>query len=233
MQLQPTDIHLWSTDLTRVVDETKLAFLSPEEHDRANRFHFPLHRHRFIAARITLRYLLSLYLDSPPDKIVFSYSEYKKPYLATHPHLFFNIAHSHDIALYAFTLNHTIGVDIEKIREHYEEAIAKRYFSPYEYQSLMQLPKEAKAMAFYRLWSRKEALTKAIGKGLHIPLSNFSVSINENVETINLENDTWTLVSLPLYSDYQSAIASNQSIKNISYWHIIDQQPKLIKVYPF
>ncbi|TAK73819.1 MAG: 4'-phosphopantetheinyl transferase superfamily protein [Gammaproteobacteria bacterium] len=234
MQLAQHDIHLWSADLTLVLDEKKRLFLSPDEHERANRFHFPLHRQRFIVARNTLRLLLSLYLSIPPQDIVFSYGKHHKPYLSTHPHLQFNLAHSHDVAVYAFTLDQAIGVDIEKIQNRYETNVAQRYFSPTEYQALLQLPEKERIMGFYRLWSRKEALIKAIGKGLSLPLSSFSVSVNAELEAVNLENNQWSLVSLPLlHPGYELAIASQQLIKMISYWHFVAQQPKLDKTYRF
>lgn len=227
MRLEPNEIHVWSSDLTIPPKqaEKKLALLSSNECERAKRFRFPIHGRRFIAARSTLRHILSLYLNISPNEIEFGYAEHKKPYLhipnlpiPNNPRLQFNLAHSHDIAIYAFTLSYAVGIDIEKIKETYDPAVAERFFSPHEFKDLMKLPSKDRITTFYRIWSRKEAVIKAVGKGLSIPLSTFSVSSNDVSETITIEHEAWSLIPLSIHPDYQSALASNQIVKKISYW---------------
>jgi 4'-phosphopantetheinyl transferase len=234
MQLEAREVHVWSTDLTITPEQEseKLKLLSSDEGERARQFHFATHRQRFIAARSMLRQIISLYLAIAPQEFVFSYTEHHKPHLLVpdHSRLHFNVAHSHNMAAYAFTLDHAVGIDIEKTGLDYKEDVAKRFFSQREYKELMKLSEKEQIVGFYRLWSRKEAVIKAVGKGLSIPLSSFSVSIDSNVETIRLENENWNLLSLSIHPDYQSALASHQVIKTISYWHFFDHQPLLEKV---
>jgi 4'-phosphopantetheinyl transferase len=94
------EVHLWSTSLvlSSTQESQLLALLSPDEVAKANRFYFPIHRHRYIVARGVLRCLLSRYLQHPPEQIVFSYLQHGKPY-TTNIDLQFNISHSHDIAV--------------------------------------------------------------------------------------------------------------------------------------
>ena len=234
MQLNANDVHIWSIDLSIISKQENqtLALLSADETARAHRFHFPIHRERFVLARSALRQILSLYLNIAPNKIEFFYTEYKKPYLNTSETipLQFNLAHSHEMAVYAFTLNHAVGIDIEKMKEDYDAAVAKRYFSHQENEHLNQLPNRDKIIGFYRLWARKEAVIKAAGKGLFIPLSSFSVSVEDKRETIVLENEKWTLLSLDIHPAYQTALASNQNIKSIWYWRFFNQTPTLEKI---
>lgn len=237
MQLNANEIHVWATSLTITAAEEreKRAVLSPDECERADRFHFPIHRQRFIAARYALRQLLSFYLPTPPQDIIFAYHQHEKPYISSpNPNaLQFNLAHSHDIAVYAFTLQHAVGIDIEKIQDSYDIDLAKRFFSPQENIALQQLTPEESIIAFYRLWARKEAIIKAIGKGLVLPLHSFTVSADDSIETIALEGDNWSLLPLSFESDYQAALASNQVIKKVSYWKIFDQKPQLVKTLSF
>lgn len=222
MQLNANVIHVWTVDLKGTPNwlDNEIKFLSEDELLRANRYRFEVHRNRFIASRSRLRQILSWYVDITPENLTFAYKEHKKPILSEPTsHLSFNISHSEDIALLAVTLNHAIGIDIEKNQSTYNEAVAKRYFSSIEYAELMQLEETKRAAAFYRLWSRKEAIVKATGKGLSIPLSSFTVSINDIEEQIQLENETWSLVPLLLYDDYQSALATNQLIKEILFFN--------------
>jgi 4'-phosphopantetheinyl transferase len=232
MQLNPNDVHVWSIDLMTQPEQEKelLALLNPDEIARAERFRVALPRQRFITARGTLRRILSLYLNMPPQNITLAYNEYKKPYLLPlNLSLQFNLAHSHDKAVYALGLHHAIGIDIEKIRQTYNTAIAKRYFSPKENAALINLSKNEAKMGFYRLWSRKEALVKAIGKGLSFPFAAFSVAASDVSETIVLEDKIWTLLPLFIHPEYACALATHQIVKTVSYWHLTGNGHKIIK----
>jgi 4'-phosphopantetheinyl transferase len=231
MQLNQHEVHVWSADLTLSPEQEKikLTLLSKDEFERAKRFHFPIHQRRFIAARSTLREILSLYTHVAPQTIVFAYNEHHKPYLAVpdNTQINFNLAHSENIAVFALMLNSAVGIDIEKIQLDDKSALAKRFFTLQENQDLMQLPDQEKIPGFYQLWSRKEVLIKAIGKGLSIPLSSFSLSVNHPHETILLEGERWSVRSLSIHPDFQAALASNQFINTISYWRFFNHKPKL------
>lgn len=222
LTLQPHEVNLWCASLALTagqIDALKIV-LHPDEIQRADRFRFPIHRQRFIAARGILRYILSYYLDSEPQDIEFAYHHRGKPYLIN-TDVQFNLSHSHDMAVYAVTLHHAIGIDIERISDKFEEAVAKRYFSSEEYKQLMALPIERRLSAFYLIWSRKEAIIKAIGEGLSFPLSSFSVSIDEMKEDLTVDfngKSQWHLEGFLINPEYQSAFATQQQVEKIVYW---------------
>lgn len=226
MDIENKQIHVWSFNLSLTDSQInkRYALLTLEERARADQFHQSIHRQRFIAARSQLRLLLSGYVNVPPEKIIFGYTKYKKPYLLAPEDqaLRFNLSHSHDMAIYAITLNADIGVDIEKSQSTYEHAIAKRYFSQREYHALLQIPITYRPEGFYRLWARKEALVKAIGQGLSLSLSSFSVSPYPVDETIVFCDQNWSIVSLSIHADYQAALATNQAISKESIRYFLD-----------
>lgn len=234
MQLEENEVHIWSANLMTTAEEEAQQglLLTPDERERSECFHFPIHKKRFTAARATLRQILSVYLSLPASDIRFAYTEHEKPHLGMTDSnsLEFNLSHSGDLAIYAFTLNHAVGIDIEKMKDTYQQTVAERYFSARENADLLSLPLEERVLGFYRVWSRKEAMIKAVGKGLHLPLASFSVSVHGHQEVIKLENEAWTLLSLPLHPSYASALACSQTIKKISYWRFFNQSPKLDKV---
>lgn len=220
--LNSHEIHLWRTALTVAADREKelLSFLNQDELNRAQRFHFPKHRQHFIVARGMLRQLLSVYLDQPAREIHFSYTEHGKPYLADHP-LQFNLSHSDEMAVYIFTQNALVGIDIEKVTVESKADVAERYFSQTEYQQFLALPLIEQARAFYRIWACKEALIKAIGDGLAFSLSGFSVPVAESYEqqTVRInEQSIWYLQRFMAHPDYESAWVSQQPITKIAYW---------------
>jgi 4'-phosphopantetheinyl transferase len=222
-------VHIWraSTAISAQEEHDFTTVLSADEMQRADRFYFPIHRRRYIAARGMLRHILEYYLGIPAAKIAFLYSELKKPYLAD-TDLQFNVSHSHDAAVFAFTREFPLGVDIEKIEPTFKESVAERYFSTHEFAQLMRLPKEAQIPGFYRIWSRKEALVKALGSGLHFPLKLFSVALHDQVEQLPFEQGgyaLWHLESFVAYPDYQSAFATPQPVERVLYWDWTPQGP--------
>lgn len=225
MALTSHEIHIWPIALTLSPEkiEQALCLLDEEESQRAQRFHSPLHRQRFIAAHAALRRILATYLPETAEKIEFSYTDYGKPYLAHETALQFNLSHSHEMAVVACTWDAAVGVDIEKVEATYRPDVAKRFFSPEENAALNQLQGEDQLNAFYRLWARKEALIKAVGQGLSLPLSTFSVASVDKEETVQLENETWSLIPLTIHTHYQAALASNQPIKKLSYCQLNEQ----------
>jgi 4'-phosphopantetheinyl transferase len=154
--------------------------LSSDERRRKEAYHLERHKELFTLGRGLLRILLGRYLDRSPSSIKIEYSPYGKPYLQNifRLGLSFNLAHSSDLAVYAFGLDRQIGVDVECVRELPDaQSIARRFFTEEEYRDLQALPEDTRLTGFYNCWTRKEAYLKAIGKGLSVPLQAFRVSL--------------------------------------------------------
>jgi 4'-phosphopantetheinyl transferase len=183
--LPPEEIHVWRIEL-EACDARRREFecwLSPEERSRASRFVFDRDRARFIACRGSLRALLARYLSAGPNKIAFRYANHGKPSLqpSPDPPLFFNISHSGELALIALRRSGELGVDVEQLRPIEEaEAIARRYFTPREHAALAGLPAEEQIAAFFRCWTRKEAMLKATGEGIGVSLNAVEVSLAQH-----------------------------------------------------
>jgi 4'-phosphopantetheinyl transferase len=148
------EIHVWQTRLDIPLSDVSRLHetLTVDERDRADRFYFEKHRRRFIAGRGTLRTIISRYLGVPPDSIRFIYNDKRKPALVE-PKVNgfeFNVSHSDELALYAFALGVPIGVDVEVIRPVSDmEAIAKRFFSPLEFEMFQRMSHESRPEAFF------------------------------------------------------------------------------------
>ena len=183
LALHADEVHVWRAGLD--VDPARLRCwretLSTEELARAERFHSPLHRDRYTAGRGILRSLLARYLGAPAGDFRFCVNAHGKPALdfgGGSVELHFNLTHSHNVALFAFTLSGEVGVDVEYIRpSHREMDLAERFFSPQEVDVLRTLPKSSQREMFFHCWTRKEAYIKARGAGLSINLASFTVSL--------------------------------------------------------
>jgi 4'-phosphopantetheinyl transferase len=187
--LQPDEVHVWVADLDASAAEIDAyrRLLAADECERAGRLRFEQLRVRFVAGRGILRRLLGRYLQVAPGEVGFVYGPHGKPALAAplglashgmRPSLAFNLAHSHNIAVYALAQAGRIGVDVEQMREVIErEQIVERFFSAHERQALAELPPVQREEAFFLCWTRKEAYLKALGAGMSFPLDRFSVSL--------------------------------------------------------
>lgn len=232
MNLSKNEVHIWSTPLSMGMDELAVAnaLLSPDEAARAARFQLPVHRDRFIIAHSWLRNVLSLYLDQSPSAIAYHFTTHKKPYLAPDGglELSFNLSHSADIAVCAISVHHELGIDIEQMAAKCKDGLAKRFFSQSEYNLISSASPATRVSTFYQIWVRKEAILKATGKGLSIPLHRFSVSVEPTLTHIELDNKLWSLLPLSIHQDYQAALAIDGKINKISYFEFINHKPNLV-----
>jgi len=208
-------VQIWHCYLPDLFSkETELfSLLSPDEIERANRFKFEIHRQRFIVARATLRQLLFKYIGIPAKDILFSYGEHGKPFIENHP-IYFNVSHSHDRAIFAFTLDQEIGIDIEKVENTFKESVAKRFFSEQEFSDLKKMADPIQN--FYQIWAKKEAVIKLFGKGLFMPLENFSVSTRKQDEKIQIESSEIYIKTIDVGEGYKAALAT---FSNINFQH--------------
>lgn len=161
-------IDVWQGDLR--MEEANLPILtellSDHEREKAECFKLPLLRNRYIAVRALLRRSLAAYLNVAPDGLRFELGEYGKPVLVGHS-LHFNLSHAADHLLIAIADFAPVGVDIELVKtRHNLQRLAERCFSSRELADWRQLPATQQLPAFYRLWTKKEAFVKAVGRGI-------------------------------------------------------------------
>jgi len=173
-------VHVWRTSTAMPGDLERFAgVLSSAELDRAERFHFERDRRTFIVCHGTLRRLISFYTGLDARAILFCAGSHGKPALMGEhvPDLRFNVSHSGEIALLAFSLNHEIGVDVEFKRPEVDfVALAETSFSKEERTAALTCTPANRANLFYEFWTCKEACIKADGRGLSVPLDQFSVA---------------------------------------------------------
>lgn len=153
------------------------ASFSPREEERFQSFSTDELRSRWGTARGTLREVLGRALGCAPREVEFRYAEHGKPHLAD-PRLRFNISHSGGLAVIA--LGHVeVGVDVELPRPRRSDAIARRFFAPAEIERLFAIGDDAaRADAFFRLWTCKEAFLKATGEGLSRSTRSYEIAFD-------------------------------------------------------
>ena len=87
----------------------------------------------------------------------------------------FNCSHSDEMALISLARETPVGIDIENMERRLDrEGIARRWFTEQE-QAAWTLARQS-SLAFFKIWTRKEAVLKAHGGGLAAGLDKFSVA---------------------------------------------------------
>ncbi|MGC1181694.1 4'-phosphopantetheinyl transferase family protein [Legionella sp.] len=215
--LNETRIDLWQFSLVNELPNVS-QILNAEELARTERFYFSRHQRRFSTARATLRIILGRYLNTHPERLVFSYNSHGKPEVINSTKLQFNLSHTSDLAILAVGKNFPVGIDIEKYSARSYEGIAKNSFSDHEFKEFMKVPQSLKPAVFFHIWSQKEALIKACGLGLAYPTKEFNVPASiPTKQLINdpLNNMTWQLRSFMPEVAYSGALCCHPTIREI------------------
>lgn len=196
-----------------------LTIMTPDEIARANRFYQLKDRNRFIVSRGALRHIMGKYLKQSPSNVEFGVGENNKPNIKSgYPiNLQFNMSHSGDAILLAIS-DAAIGADIEFINTSFGFGeVLEDNFSVDEISYI----KDADSVnRFFRLWTCKEALTKATAQGLDGDLR--SVPGLEGKHQIQpgiiASNNNWLIRNFALNDQYTASIASPPFINEILFW---------------
>jgi 4'-phosphopantetheinyl transferase len=225
--LKGNDVHVWRVQMEesdKIVGELA-ELLSAKERGRFAQFKFATDRDGHTVVRGRLRQLIGKYLNVPARELIFEYAAHGKPFLPDYLELKFNVSHSGNLALIAFTLDQEIGVDLEVTdRSFAVDTIVSRFFSPQEIPVILGCPERQQHNAFYRAWTRKEAIIKAHGDGLSLPLSDFGVTIDldDPVRVLHVdwapeECGDWRLVSFMVGEEVPGAVAVKGELGSVAF----------------
>ena len=115
----------------------------------------------------SLRLLLSQYTGEAPQSMRFTRGPYGKPLLDGHSNLSFNVSHSGTRALIAISTRRIVGIDIEQVNFMLDwRPLADLVCTDGERLAIAHLPEIQKVAMFFRYWTAKEALLKALGLGI-------------------------------------------------------------------
>lgn len=178
--------------------------LSKGRQQKIQKFRFFKGRALSLGAGLLLDYGLNQYGLRERD-VVMAYGADEKPYLPDYPKIHFNLSHSGSMAMAAFA-DREVGCDVEQ-RKTPAFPIVKRFFTREETEALeSQTGEKEKAEMFYRFWTLKESFLKVTGKGIRMPLNDFSISLGPPIQVKQkgeLKNYGFWEYSLP---GYQAAV---------------------------
>jgi 4'-phosphopantetheinyl transferase len=172
-------VEVWFCGLARSAGDVAVMerTLSEPERARASRFGRLDLRDRYIVGRATLRAILGAALESDPSRVALVRGHRGRPEVEGGA-LDFNVSHTRGTALFAVTRSGRVGVDIEhRDRALNVDGISRKFMSSREQAMLAELDGDARRHALLRLWTCKEAMSKATGDALSAPFRRMDVAL--------------------------------------------------------
>ncbi len=183
----------------------KLSLLPEKLQQQALKKRLWIDRQLSIAGKLLVSQALQK-MGCSPNLADLKYNAYQRPYFDNCPD--FNIAHSGNIVICCAADKGQAGIDIEHVKE-IDLSDYPDYFTPNEWNKInsASIPYEG----FYDIWTRKEAVLKAIGTGFHTPLSSVDVSGDDLI----YDDTTYHIKSLAIHKDYECHTATTESQTDI------------------
>ena len=174
-------IRIFHVDLAPNAEHEARAagWLSAEELERRSRFRIDRAWRDFTLCRAAVRMMLCDQLGCANARLSFGFGDHGKPFAIVDRQsapVSFNVSHSAPHALIALASERRIGVDVE-MREAGRDidGIADSVFGERERGALASTRGDEKVRLFFRLWTMKEALIKALGTGFSLAPDRFEI----------------------------------------------------------
>ena len=194
------------SDYLDMLPELKM-LLNTSEIERAQRYYHQKDSNRFIVCRGLLKLILAKECGVDISRIELSKHSNKKPFLALYPELHFNVSHAENYAIIALG-KEELGVDVEYLSKDFNYSeILSTVFNESEINVILTAKNKNKT--FYKLWTRKEAIVKATGKGIDDNLININVLDGNNFTDTGVfqSKQNMQVVSFDVDQDYLGALA--------------------------
>jgi len=151
-------------------------WLSPEERTRYDGMRFPKRRMEWLLGRLTAKTLLTRCLSElatvPFDHITIGNHPEGAPFVSIEglsTPIQLSISHRQGMAVAALSVNPgiSLGIDLEWVEDH-PQSFYEDFFTPGELDIMAGMPADRQAWVGTLIWSAKEAVLKALGKGLRM-----------------------------------------------------------------
>lgn len=158
--------------------------------------------------KLLLLEIMKKYADESLLMDDLNYNQYLRPFF--NADFDFNISHSGEIAVCAGSRLNKVGFDIEKVND-IDIYGFEFQFSKSEWGSI--ITSENVTEQFYQLWTRKEALAKAIGTGLN---TDFKM-LNITTDDVLYQGVNYHLQNISIATGYKACVATSNTREIITF----------------
>ncbi|MGF1430191.1 4'-phosphopantetheinyl transferase family protein [Kitasatospora sp. LaBMicrA B282] len=172
----------WSEWLPSMLTTPRLRDLLGADWDRYRRTPDATVRYRFAAARLLIKCTAAPALGVPPEYLDLAYRLGGRPYLRGFDQVELSLSHTGDLMAVGLSRTGRIGVDVEPAgRSVRLDLLEAQILTPMEAAEIAALPEAERVPHALRLWTLKEAYTKALGQGLRLGFKEFGFSEGERL----------------------------------------------------
>lgn len=155
-------------------DASELRAVLGTDASRSQRLAHPQVRDRFVASRLLLKHTAAAVLQVPAESVELAYRPGGRPYLRGLDQVDVSLTHTESLLLVGLTRRGWIGVDAERAdRRMLALGTEQQVCTPFELRALGEIAEHRRNAALVRLWTLKEAYSKAIGQGMRFRFTEF------------------------------------------------------------
>ena len=174
-KLSNNDLILIKAYTDKLLEEKLLSYLTEEEIIKSKDYKSEIAKINYLVSRAILNLSLKGLLEKEINDLRVKRDKNNKPYVENTLGLKFNISHTEDLVLLAFS-KREVGIDVEKINFKFEfKDILENCFTRDEIINI-----DNNIISFYRYWTAKEAYLKCDGIGLIRNLKEIEIISFEN-----------------------------------------------------
>ncbi|MGY0061526.1 4'-phosphopantetheinyl transferase family protein [Streptomyces sp. LZ34] len=140
----------------------------------------PAARGRFVASRLLLKHLVAAVSGATPEAVCLAYEPGGRPYASCvgTGRVEVSLSHTGELLVAGVSRRGRIGVDVEAAGRPMRYAdVGRRLCAPAERAALAGLAEPERERALLRLWTLKEAYTKALGRGMRLAFAEFEFGV--------------------------------------------------------
>ncbi|MFC4497386.1 4'-phosphopantetheinyl transferase family protein [Streptomyces ovatisporus] len=202
----------------RTQDAFLRARLGRRDWERYRSLRVPAVRERFAASRLLLKAAVAAVIQVAPQDVELAYTPAGRPYLPGYDAVQISLSHTGSLLLVGLATCGVIGVDAERSdRPLYGPGLCRQSCTPHEAGAVEALPRRERDAALVRLWTLKEAYSKAIGLGLGAGFTEFGFPVDAAAAHVPLclpdgtpaagFDRAWTFRTCPVDGGHTAGIA--------------------------
>ncbi|MFJ9646088.1 4'-phosphopantetheinyl transferase family protein [Streptomyces sp. NPDC004244] len=164
--------------LPAALPEAELRPLLGRDWHRYRRTEDEVVRYRFVTSRLIVKYTAAAVLRTDPVALDLAYKIGGRPYLRGFDQIDISLSHTDDLIVVGVSRTGRIGVDTEPAgRKMSFELLHGHMCTPVEHDELVRMSQDRQTSELLRLWTLKEAYTKALGQGLRLGFTEFGFGL--------------------------------------------------------